>query len=117
MTVVMWIVLWLLWTALMLIAGYYSGYENHKKEARFEQKVVEYNSTQITPTADQIEHVKRAFDEYLSEKMVGPPGPPGKTPDADALIVDKSLDLTLSEWRASVESRLKRVEKKSGMSV
>lgn len=47
----------------------------------------------------------------------GPPGRDGETPDARNLIVDPDLELSLMEWKAAVESRLTRVEKKAGMSV
>lgn len=110
MTVVMWIVLWLLWTVIMLIAGYYSGYENHKKEARFDHEANQYGGQGLTGPPGPV-------GVSGKDGEPGPPGPPGKTPDADDLIVDKSLDLTLVEWKNSVEARLKRVEKKSGMSV
>ncbi len=106
---ILWVVIAVFWTALVLIAGYASGRIEGEKKAS--------------------ENVYNAYGEPGPPGPVGAtgamgapgadgvPGKDGKTPDANDLIVDPNLELTLAEWKNSVDTRLTRVERKAGMSV
>jgi hypothetical protein len=91
---------------LVLIAGYSSGKQEGKKEAATN---IHNGYGEPGPSGPA--------GPVGAMGATGPAGKDGETPNANDLIVDPILDLTLAEWKRAVESRLTRVEKKSGLSV
>lgn len=121
MTTFLVIVLAVVWTLLVLIAGYYFGWENHKKEIDKQEPLVlphTYNFNQdLNLTPEQMDDIADTVKTFLGDKAYGKDGsqgPPGPS------FLEEDLEeyhMTGAEWIEHVMGRLSRVERKSGMSV
>lgn len=116
------------WTILVGAFGFGVGY-TYLKDRQKEQedpKVTIHNGFDLSP--EQIEVVKAYVSDRVDAAMVrvdgaiqnikGPPGPPGdhgKTPDAKDIIMYNGD--SLDDWAQAAYDRIKRVERKAGMSV
>lgn len=125
---ILWIIIGILWTAFVVIISLLLGMTYGAKETK--KQLVKSKSGESLQTKDELSPgAMRRLDsipailarvktlEESPRAASGPAGKDGRTPDANDLIVDPILEMTLAEWKLAVESRLTRVERKAGMSV
>jgi len=106
MTYILWIVIAILWTVVVLAAGYVGG-----RQAKID--VIKAGITQNFATGPPGPMGDPGTDGL--DGQPGPPGPPG--PPADVLGTELPNSMSLGEWIAAADARFTRVERRAGMSV